>query len=173
MNRIDVDRINRNHPSPGTIKIEFAKLADDLPPFSIGLPGQNESQMNCVITGWGSVETGAQSPVLREAPAQIMSKDFCNELGRNITTRRQSIKRTYTDVNDRFSFCAGQKGRGSDSCKGDSGGPLLCQMGSEWIQAGVVSHGPPGGKCGEYNRPGVYANVAFVMQWIRKITGCT
>ena len=57
---------------------------------------------------------------------------------------------------------------GSDSCGGDSGGPLMIERNSDAIpfmtQIGLVSWGPP--KCGTKGAPGVYTNVRYFLPWI-------
>ena len=166
---VDVERINRNSPLPGVTKVAIAKLAETHVPFSVGVGTETISDAKCHVVGWGQVETGGQSPVLRDAKVDVMSQLYCNQLGRNITSRR--IKRTYTRVADTFSFCAGRGG--ADACEGDSGGPLFCEINSERIQFGVVSHGPPGGRCGRTNRPGIYSNVPYALAWIRNVTQST
>ena len=54
-------------------------------------------------------------------------------------------------------ICAGEEGR--DSCQGDSGGPLVCGG----TQCGVVSWGIG---CAAAGYPGVYAEVAQLIDWI-------
>ena len=59
-------------------------------------------------------------------------------------------------------ICAGDPGR--DSCRGDSGGPLLAKTETdEVVQVGIVSFGSL--VCGDGN-PGVYTNVAAYVSWI-------
>ena len=56
--------------------------------------------------------------------------------------------------------CAGEEGK--DSCSGDSGGPLA-EDGS-LVLVGVTSWGQG---CGRPNKPGVYTEVAYFIDWIR------
>jgi len=49
------------------------------------------------------------------------------------------------------------------TCKGDSGGPMVC-----FVQHGIVSWG--GKRCGKHRKAGVYAKVASVTSWIKKTT---
>lgn len=60
-------------------------------------------------------------------------------------------------------FCAGFKDGGSDTCSGDSGGPLLCRMRGRWTVVGVTSFGDGCGRRGKY---GIYASVANHVRWI-------
>jgi len=62
-------------------------------------------------------------------------------------------------------ICAGGE-EGKDSCKGDGGGPLVCQVGGSWQLAGIVSWGVG---CGEKDIPGVYVKVSQFTHWIREV----
>lgn len=65
-------------------------------------------------------------------------------------------------------LCAGGE-KGRDSCRGDSGGPLMTISADKsgeinWYAAGVVSFGPS--PCGMENWPGVYTRVSKYVNWI-------
>lgn len=62
-------------------------------------------------------------------------------------------------------LCAGGLS-GQDSCKGDSGGPLMGQVNvyNNWMALGVVSYGPS--PCGTSGWPGVYTRVTAYIDWI-------
>lgn len=63
-------------------------------------------------------------------------------------------------------FCAGGW-RGSDSCRGDSGGPLIqinMVENSNWFVAGVMSFGPY--PCDREGWPNIYTKVTEYMPWI-------
>lgn len=62
-------------------------------------------------------------------------------------------------------ICAGGV-QGQDSCRGDSGGPLMGQAPSanNWVVVGVVSYGPA--PCGTQGWPGVYTRVGAYIDWI-------
>lgn len=61
-------------------------------------------------------------------------------------------------------LCAGGIA-GKDSCKGDSGGPLMSDNGRIYQVVGIVSFGPT--PCGIENVPGVYTKVFQYLPWIR------
>lgn len=63
-------------------------------------------------------------------------------------------------------LCAGYPAGRSDTCTGDSGGPLLCRMRGRWTVVGVTSFGVGCGRRGKY---GIYASVANQVQWIAAV----
>ncbi|XP_039267683.2 uncharacterized protein LOC120342776 [Styela clava] len=122
------------------------------------LPGKNKllTAKNCHITGFGKkTPEGEPSVTLQTAELPIISTEEC--------------ALTYGDrVNPIQNICAGSSEKDStDTCKGDSGGPLACQAeegnGCSWYLAGVTSFGkePCGG-----GWPGVYVNVSHYEDWI-------
>lgn len=83
----------------------------------------------------------------------------------------QQCNQKYAGVNVQLGpnqLCAGGE-QGKDSCRGDSGGPLMVSYGSEpnknnWFLIGVVSFGPS--PCGLEGWPGVYTRVGDYSSWI-------
>ncbi|XP_063833966.1 phenoloxidase-activating enzyme-like [Ostrinia nubilalis] len=62
-------------------------------------------------------------------------------------------------------LCAGGEA-GKDSCRGDSGGPLMFENEKLYDMLGVVSFGPS--PCGKEDAPGVYTKVYAYVDWIRE-----
>lgn len=60
-------------------------------------------------------------------------------------------------------FCAQGMNTEADTCRGDSGGPLLQ---GDFHVLGITSYGPSDATCGQINSTGVYTSVAFWRPWI-------
>ncbi|KAM4526304.1 mast cell tryptase-like [Fundulus diaphanus] len=107
------------------------------------------------VTGWGNVEDGVPLPspqTLQEVEVPVIGNRQCNcLLGRKTITDNM--------------VCAGPLPGGRDSCKGDSGGPMVSKQGSRWIQSGVVSWGVG---CAQPSLPGVYTRVSCYQSWINR-----
>ncbi|XP_023251616.1 serine protease 27-like [Seriola lalandi dorsalis] len=109
----------------------------------------------CWVTGWGTISVIKPLPAnepLQEVDVPVVSNSQCRK-----AYERANVKITSNMI------CAGLPEGGKDSCKGDSGGPMVSKTGSRWVQAGVVSFGIG---CAEPNFPGVYARVSEYQTWI-------
>ncbi|RXG58338.1 Anionic trypsin-1, partial [Armadillidium vulgare] len=139
-----------------TLENDIALLKVDLP-FHFNkyvgpviLPTQGQvTEGCCVVTGWGYItESGPKSDILQKLTVPVVSDEKC---------------RTYYGKNQIVDsmICAGYSEGGKDSCKGDSGGPLVCNG----YVAGIVSWGRG---CARENFPGVYTELAFFVDWIKR-----
>ncbi|XP_037713754.1 serine protease grass-like [Drosophila subpulchrella] len=94
-------------------------------PFNVEIP--NISRFK--VSGWGRLQNGTMSHILQTAT--VYAKD-----------RQQCAKKFFRTV-DKTQICAGSIG--SDSCDGDSGGPLFAYIDYfgqvRPIQIGIVSYG--------------------------------
>ncbi|KAK2583732.1 hypothetical protein KPH14_009650 [Odynerus spinipes] len=108
-----------------------------------------------VVTGWGATELGPRSQDLLMVFLSPVSNEECKEV------YKRNIEIWYKQL------CAGGK-KLSDSCLGDSGGPLQApgtyNSNLRYIQYGIVSFGLR--SCGTEGFPGVYTNVKYYMDWI-------
>ncbi|XP_075392498.1 transmembrane protease serine 9 [Tenrec ecaudatus] len=110
------------------------------------------ARKKCLISGWGYLKEDflVKPEVLQKATVELLDQDLCTSLyGHSLTDRM---------------VCAGYLDGKVDSCQGDSGGPLVCQEPSgRFFLAGIVSWGIG---CAEAGRPGVYARVTRLRDWI-------
>uniref|UniRef100_A0A8C4LAS2 Peptidase S1 domain-containing protein n=1 Tax=Equus asinus asinus TaxID=83772 RepID=A0A8C4LAS2_EQUAS len=121
-----------------------------------------QNRNNCWVTGWGFLnETNPLLPPynLQEVEVAIINNSRCNYL-----FGQPSI---FRGVGEDM-ICAGAEEGGIDSCRGDSGGPVVCQKNGLWIQVGIVSGGSG---CGRPNRPGIYTNVSRYFSWMQTLVG--
>uniref|UniRef100_A0A182Q4Q2 CLIP domain-containing serine protease n=1 Tax=Anopheles farauti TaxID=69004 RepID=A0A182Q4Q2_9DIPT len=105
------------------------------------------------VTGWGETEHKRPSDIQLHVDLPGLENEACNSVYAvaNVTlTDRQ--------------LCIGGL-NGTDSCRGDSGGPLMRTVGGAWYLVGVVSFGARA--CGTVNLPGVYTNVVQYLEWMK------
>lgn len=116
-----------------------------------------------MILGWGKRKPSARfgADVLHEAEVAVIEQQRCKD--------------AYQDdhpISQRM-LCAGSGRHGrSDTCEGDSGGPLLCQTQSTpennpWKIMGITSFGD---SCGKRHKFGVYTRVTAFLSWIKETT---
>lgn len=115
------------------------------------------------IIGWGATtfdnDTAATFlPLLQEAEAPLFDSASCA----NVYSDPSNNVEITTNM-----LCAGTATGASngatDTCSGDSGGPLLLQDAGTWYQVGITSFGHG---CAQAGFPGVYTRVANYLPWI-------
>ncbi|XP_014350516.1 plasma kallikrein [Latimeria chalumnae] len=108
---------------------------------------------DCWVTGWGyTSEAGHVNNILQKASVPVITNEDC-----------QSYYKSYNITESML--CAGYKEGGIDACKGDSGGPFVCQYEQTWYLQGITSWGEG---CARPDRPGVYTRVGYFKDWILK-----
>lgn len=151
---------------PGNFDICLIKLkyslhwGDKVSP--VCLPGRDPvpslRDARCYAVGWGNVadtQEYKRSDVLKELRVKEVSHKNCNS------------NASYAGKVPRTFFCAGFREGGSDTCYGDSGGPLQCDNGDGvWNVRGIVSWGIG---CARPNYFGVYSNVSKMMPFVNAI----
>ncbi|KAF8796404.1 Chymotrypsinogen B like protein [Argiope bruennichi] len=108
------------------------------------------------ILGWGRRrnDTNYGTDILHQADVPIVSDEECRAAySRYIISERM--------------ICAGFDTGRVDSCRGDSGGPLMDKrQDGTWAIYGVTSFGDG---CGEKRKYGVYASVPAHLKWLKAI----
>ncbi|KAM8710902.1 hypothetical protein ACLKA7_017517 [Drosophila subpalustris] len=151
----DLAILKLDHP------VDFSKNPH-ISPACLPDPYADFTNARCWTTGWGKDafgEHGKYQNILKEVDVPILSHHQCESQLRN-TRLGYSYK-----LNPGF-ICAGGE-EGKDACKGDGGGPLVCERNGVWNVVGVVSWGIG---CGQVNVPGVYVKVSAYLPWIQQIT---
>ncbi|NXU39463.1 GRAK protein, partial [Drymodes brunneopygia] len=106
----------------------------------------------CQVAGWGNTASGEPSKYLRKATLKIVSRKSCDKDYNNHPNITKNM------------LCATGKSKShpSDTCEGDSGGPLICAG----QYRGIVSFGQD---CETATIPGVYTRLTKeYIYWIKR-----
>lgn len=126
-------------------------------PLSTRLRQQQYDNVGLTVAGWGRTENGTNSQRMLKLDISGVPRAQCARI-----YQRQNVALGAGQM------CAGGEA-GKDSCRGDSGGPLMRYDNQaeypHWYVAGIVSFGPT--PCGLVGFPGVYTRVAEYVDWIR------
>lgn len=106
--------------------------------------------LRVAVAGWGREKQGEEISQLKQATVV------------NLIPYRNCVK--YYPALTRNHICAAGKS-GQDTCKGDSGGPLMMLYQNQYYIAGVVSGKRSDTKCGS-RIPSLYTNVFYYIDWI-------
>lgn len=143
-----------NSPRVGANDVALLKLDQlvpdnvELAPLAIHSPPEG-SWLTVIGMGTTTIDTYSASSTLQKVSLQVLPAAQCSNAYGNF-------------YNDASMLCAAAPGR--DSCRGDSGGPLL----SDTHQIGLVSFGR---KCADTKHPGIYMRVEYFLEWIEE-TAC-
>ncbi|KAK9887122.1 hypothetical protein WA026_020570 [Henosepilachna vigintioctopunctata] len=172
---IERDIVSVNvHPEfyAGTLYNDVAILRMDKPvdynkyphisPACLPNPRDDYTGTRCWTTGWGKDafgDFGKYQNILKEVDVPIVGQNQC-------LRQLQQTRLGYDFKLHPGFICAGGE-EGKDACKGDGGGPLVCERAGSMQLVGVVSWGIG---CGQYGVPGVYVRVSHYLDWIRQVT---
>jgi trypsin len=105
--------------------------------------------------GWGNTKKLPRTTILQETKVPVYNFEKCQQ-------NYQEAK--YPVSNWDTQFCAGFPEGQTDTCTGDSGGPLFVIENNAQILVGLTSHGRG---CALVNRPGIYTRIAAFIDWIK------
>uniref|UniRef100_A0A6I8RH61 Serine protease 36 n=1 Tax=Xenopus tropicalis TaxID=8364 RepID=A0A6I8RH61_XENTR len=121
--------------------------------------------MECWVTGWGTISlyvtnenADSQHCTLQEVMTPLINRTRCDQM-----YHIDSPVSASSEIIPSDQICSGYSDGGKDSCKGDSGGALVCKIQGVWYQIGIVSWGVG---CALPNRPGVYTLVPAYQSWL-------
>lgn len=129
------------------------------------LPEKEETIIDtaCFVAGWGLTDSQRpiSSPNLMEAKVRYLPFKICQDGHR--------ASQMGPHMNSSSMMCAGIISGGFDTCRGDSGGPLMCQRCSScsWYITGITSFGAV--NCGVANVPAVYTRVTYYEDWVNEV----
>jgi len=159
-------RWNPYHPSlPFDIALLQLKKPATQQLVTLPLEENEEIKPDTLATalGWGLIEPkeeGAFPEVLQQLELPIVSNKTC-----------QTTYQTEYEIIDSM-ICAGFKAGKKDTCKNDSGGPLVIFKENQWQQVGIVSfggHNTQGAPiCAGPDAYGVYTRVSAFIDFIAK-----
>ncbi|KAM8924603.1 urokinase-type plasminogen activator [Pelodytes ibericus] len=114
-----------------------------------------EDNTKCEIAGFGkeSYNSLVFSQMLKSASVQLIPQALCQS------------EQYYGKLLNNNMFCAGDPEWKVDACKGDSGGPLICQHNGQMTLYGIISWGD---ECAKENKPGVYTRITQYLPWIKE-----
>ncbi|KAG8200315.1 hypothetical protein JTE90_028499 [Oedothorax gibbosus] len=140
----------------------LASYSDRIAPVCLPYPTLQEADLVdhlATVIGFGAAYLGGgHQQTLHEVTVPIVSTDDC-ALAYSRIRSAAFLARGSTHV-----LCAGLKEGGKDSCKSDSGGPLMIPLeNGAWTIIGIVSFGY---RCAEPGFPGVYTRVTHYLEWI-------
>ncbi|HEU5431241.1 MAG TPA: serine protease [Thermomicrobiales bacterium] len=166
---IDVEQIfidptyNAAHTSNDAALVQLkSSVPAGVTPISLVAPGDGQfdrDQTPVSVAGWGAQIEHAPydyPEVLRQADIQIQADALC--------ARRRSYGRSFRAAS---MLCAGTTQKPmTDSCYGDSGGPLFADASSNPVEVGIVSWGRG---CAQLGFPGIYTRLSdpAIANWIR------
>ncbi|XP_063126336.1 kallikrein 1-related peptidase C6 isoform X4 [Rattus norvegicus] len=105
----------------------------------------------CLASGWGSTK-----PLDWELPDDLQCVNI------HLLSNEKCIEAYNEKVTD-LMLCAGDLEGGKDTCKGDSGGPLIC----DGVLQGITSWGSD--PCAEPNMPAIYTKLIKFTSWIKEV----
>ena len=156
-------------------------LTDHIRPICLYQPPESEfpAAEEFTVAGWGRTERARSSSVLQYTHLQGVTAEVCSVQYSRAGARGQLGPLSELIIRE-SQICA-QGDEGTDSCSGDSGGPLMrqvrchnCwrkinmfgfQVGAKWFLTGVVSFGT--NEC-DSSLPGVYTSIKHFHDWILK-----
>ncbi|NVK31318.1 MAG: serine protease [Gammaproteobacteria bacterium] len=130
--------------------LELAQQVTDVTPAFVASEPVDQEQAYAV--GWGLTENNRTVNTPQEVALTLHDVESC-----------QSNFDLDDDAIGSKMICAGDYGKQTDTCNGDSGGPLYVRRGNRQQVVGITSWGY---ECGDRITPGVYTNLSEYSDWL-------
>ncbi|EDW43353.1 spaetzle-processing enzyme [Drosophila sechellia] len=146
----------RHYNDIALLRLKFpVRFTDEIKPICVQhgymLSNPSFSNHKLGIAGWGFSHKEGYSNVLLKAQVDGRNTDEC------------SLSDPYLGFDKETQICAGFRG-GNDTCKGDSGGPLMARGNGYFVYlAGITSYGYS--ECG--SGPAAYTRTSKFIKWIQ------
>jgi len=129
---------------------------------------ENKTGSNCWLSGWSvDRESLAFRPVQHKVMVSLMAHQTCQQTLTDFLSAREPALADLFSL-DPSEVCAGQ-GPHQDVCQTEEGAPLVCQSQSgRWTLVGMMTW-TLGCNGGAGETPGVFLNIANVLDWIVSI----
>ncbi|RZC37509.1 Trypsin domain containing protein, partial [Asbolus verrucosus] len=154
---------HKNYKRNGINDIALVELEQPVATFSdyirpACLYTKDDDPGEFVIPGWGELDsTSRRSNILQKATVSSVPFPECN--------RRYLKSYSWKLTDEDGQLCA--VGNTSDTCSGDSGGPLQMRNSKAAVVVGITSTG--GGICGSTFVPTIYTKIYKHLNWIEEI----
>lgn len=141
---------------------EPVKMIENVNTVCLPPPDSTFDNKRCFATGWGKDRfgrAGAYQAILKKIELPVVPSHKCQE-----RLRKTRLGKHF--VLDKSFICAGGE-PGKDTCTGDGGAPLSCEIPAHrqrYYEVGMVAWGIG---CNE-GHPGAYVNVPKFRSWIDK-----
>ncbi|XP_005090183.1 transmembrane protease serine 6 [Aplysia californica] len=143
-------RLSRPVPNPRRFSLIQNVTLPDANDNSFPMPGEV-----CVTKGWGcTARGGGPSTRAHQVEMPIYPASNCLNSYNLITMERR--------------LCAGHRNMNIGVCRGDSGSPLVCRRGNDYVLAGIVSFTS---RQRPESFPAVFTKVTDYIPWIEQVTG--
>ena len=159
-NRSIVESVNHPTYNFKTYKNDFAIMRLDAPVTGVTPIALNA---NPQIPADGKVLTVMGFGDLNSSMS-FKYPEFLQEVNVPFVTHSKCNQQYDGKIDETSMLCAGFDQGGKDSCRGDSGGPIVRIVNGVHTQVGVVSWGYG---CAVANKPGVYARTSAAIKWIQ------
>ena len=138
---------------------ESVKFKPHILPICLPRRGESFAHELATVSGWGyvSYDVRRMPDLLRKVDVKVLENEVCRRW------LSSDPPNAGYRIGDRV-LCAGFEEGGKDSCRGDSGGPLILKRDGRSQLIGLVSWG---WRCARPRSPGVYTRVSEYVDWIR------